>query len=305
MTPPSSRWAWQADTTPRTIVDMIAADLRQRIIDGTLPPGARLGHEHLAAELGVSHIPVREAILALDQEGWVRHESHRGARVVGLTADDVVDDYELRGIVLGLIARRAVEHAGPPTVLLVESLVKAMRAARGFDAFEDANASFLEQVHAIADSPRLNAALLITPPIVPMAPITTPSSMKMRMIAPSDEPRAFKTAISFPFSVTMRSSVQMMQKLATAMRIDKITNDAIFSSRSALKSVLFISIQSRLRSGARGGAASGRSRLIAAAMAPSTAPLKSATFSGSGIRMSNSLILFSRLKNSCATLRSM
>jgi len=167
MTPPSSRWAWQADTTPRTIVDMIAAELRQRIIDGTLPPGARLGHEHLAAELGVSHIPVREAILALDQEGWVRHESHRGARVVGLTADDVVDDYELRGIVLGLIARRAVEHAGPPTVVLIESLVKAMRAARGFDAFEDANALFLEQVHVVADSPRLNAALLITPPIVP------------------------------------------------------------------------------------------------------------------------------------------
>jgi DNA-binding GntR family transcriptional regulator len=163
----SSRRAGQVASIQRTIVEIVAAELRQQIIDGTLPSGAPLRHEQIAAELGVSHNPVREAILSLDQEGWVRHESHRGARVVGLTAVDVVDDYELRGIVVGLIARRAVEYASAKTIADFESLVGVMRSARGLDAFENANASFLEHLQAVADSARLNAALLVTPPIVP------------------------------------------------------------------------------------------------------------------------------------------
>jgi DNA-binding GntR family transcriptional regulator len=166
MTQQPSRPVWQVGP-PRTIVDVVTAELRQRIIDGTLRPGTRLGHEQIAAELGVSHIPVREAILALDKEGWVEHENHRGARVVGITAGDLADDYELRGIVFGLIAGRAVEHATADNLAEFKSLLTAMRGARGFDAFEDADTSFLKHVQAVADAPRLNAALLVTPPIVP------------------------------------------------------------------------------------------------------------------------------------------
>ena len=89
MTRPSSRRAGQVASIQRTIVEIVAAELRQQIIDGTLPPGAPLRHEQIAAELGVSHNPVREAILSLDQEGWVRarepprragDRSHRGRR---------------------------------------------------------------------------------------------------------------------------------------------------------------------------------------------------------------------------------
>ena len=58
-------------------------------------------------------------------------------------------------------------------------------------------------------------------------------------------------AISLPFSVTIKSSVQMMQKLATMMAIDRMMNVAIFSSLSALNRFLFSSFQSRTRRSSR------------------------------------------------------
>ena len=67
-------------------------------------------------------------------------------------------------------------------------------------------------------------------------------------------------AISFAFSVIMRSSVQTMQKLATMIAIDRMRNVAIRSSFSALKRFLFISRQSRTRSSGRSTARDHRGR---------------------------------------------
>ena len=78
------------------------------------------------------------------------------------------------------------------------------------------------------------ASAVPTPNTVPMPPMMTPSSMKMRMIAPSLAPSALRMAISLPFSVTIRSSVQMMQKLATAiaMREDDERRDLLELERA-------------------------------------------------------------------------
>ena len=59
----------------------------------------------------MSRIPVREAIIALDREGWVTVEPHRGAFVRGIDADYVRDHYELYGLVFGLMASRVAEQA--------------------------------------------------------------------------------------------------------------------------------------------------------------------------------------------------
>ncbi len=63
-----------------------------------------------------------------------------------------------------------------------------------------------------------------------MPPIITPSIMKMRRIARSLAPSAFMIAISLLFSVTIKSSVQMMQKLATRIASERMMKVAIFSS---------------------------------------------------------------------------
>ena len=69
----------------RTVADRIAERIREAIHDGSYSPGTRLVERSVARELGVSHIPVREALARLADEGLVDRMPRRGARVAELT----------------------------------------------------------------------------------------------------------------------------------------------------------------------------------------------------------------------------
>ncbi|MFN8026600.1 MAG: GntR family transcriptional regulator, partial [Acidimicrobiia bacterium] len=91
--------------------DVVAMYIRTAIFNGQLRQGDRLRQDDIAQQLGLSRIPVREAVIALDREGWVSVTPHRGAFVQGLEEDALRDHYELQGLVYGLAARRATERA--------------------------------------------------------------------------------------------------------------------------------------------------------------------------------------------------
>jgi DNA-binding GntR family transcriptional regulator len=146
--------------------DQVAARIRQAIIAGDLRPGERLRQDDIADDLGVSRIPVREAIIALDREGWLRVESNRGAYVAALEADDVRDHYELRGLVLGLVARRATAVVADHEIEGLSQRHRDMRDAPDLATVATLNDRFLGTLLGIAGSPRLTAALLVTPSII-------------------------------------------------------------------------------------------------------------------------------------------
>ncbi|WP_433189452.1 GntR family transcriptional regulator [Actinoallomurus sp. CA-150999] len=89
-------------------VTIIASRLTDAIMDGTLPPGVQLGEAELAAQLGVSRGPLREALQRLVQQGIARSVPHRGVFVMTLNEDDVRDIY---------LARTAIESAACRLVL--------------------------------------------------------------------------------------------------------------------------------------------------------------------------------------------
>ena len=144
----------------------VANHIRQAIIHGELRRGDRIRQDEIADALGVSRIPVREAIIALDREGWLTFEANRGAFVTGLSANDVRDHYALRGYVFGLIARRAAEVVTDEEIAELAALQKAMRAARTEQDFGQANGRMLSRLVQVADSQRFRAALLVTPSIL-------------------------------------------------------------------------------------------------------------------------------------------
>jgi DNA-binding GntR family transcriptional regulator len=82
--------------------DVAYALIRQRILDGTLEAGSRLAQYDLAADLGISITPLREAVRRLSGEGWILLDTHRNARVAEL---DLAEARQL------LEARRALEPA--------------------------------------------------------------------------------------------------------------------------------------------------------------------------------------------------
>src|SRR5947209_18031373 len=73
--------------------------IKRMIFEGELKPGERVPQDDVAAMLGISRIPVREALIALEREGWVTIEMHRGAFVNSLDAPAVRDNHELFGLV--------------------------------------------------------------------------------------------------------------------------------------------------------------------------------------------------------------
>jgi DNA-binding GntR family transcriptional regulator len=80
----------------RTIAGQAAEAIRARILSGALAPGAPLRQEALAAELGISRIPVREALLLLEAEGLVRIVPHKGAVVAAFSLADMEELFALR-----------------------------------------------------------------------------------------------------------------------------------------------------------------------------------------------------------------
>jgi DNA-binding GntR family transcriptional regulator len=84
--------------------------LKLEIVQGRLPGGERLAEENIAASLGVSRTPVREAVQRLAQDGFVELIPNKGARVRSLSSQEIIQTYAVREALEGLAARLAAEH---------------------------------------------------------------------------------------------------------------------------------------------------------------------------------------------------
>ena len=87
----------------RTIQEIVARALRDAIVSGRLKGGERLHQDGIASKLGVSRMPVREALRQLESEGLVVFTPHRRVSVAALSADELREIYEIR-IALELLA---------------------------------------------------------------------------------------------------------------------------------------------------------------------------------------------------------
>lgn len=111
------------------VAEQVLEELRSAIQSGELVPGERLIERKIAAQLGVSHIPVREALARLTQERLVVREPRRGARVAGLTAVDLEEVSSLRILLEQFMAIRIQERWSPEAAARLNSIVEAMAAA--------------------------------------------------------------------------------------------------------------------------------------------------------------------------------
>ncbi|MGD9954681.1 MAG: GntR family transcriptional regulator [Candidatus Nanopelagicales bacterium] len=107
---------------PLTAQEAVLAELRRMLVTGELSPGSPIRQEALAERLGVSRVPLREALKVLEGEGHVGYAAHRGYVVAELSVDDLVEVYRMRELLEAEAIRAAVPRA-------TDELVAAMRAA--------------------------------------------------------------------------------------------------------------------------------------------------------------------------------
>jgi DNA-binding GntR family transcriptional regulator len=156
-----------ARRTGETSAQVVARHVRRLVINGDLEPGQRLPQDEIAQAVGVSRIPVREAIIALESEGWLRVEPHRGAFVNGLDDAVIVDHYELYGRYFGFAARRAVERMSDDDLRSLDARAATLASASGAVAVERANHAYLAALIEFARSSRLRVVLRSMVAVVP------------------------------------------------------------------------------------------------------------------------------------------
>ena len=145
----------------------VALYIRSLLFHGELRSGERVPQDEIAESLGCSRQPVREAVIALEHEGLVTVEPHRGAFVNPLSPDTFRDQYELFGSTLAIALRRAVERSGPDFVDRLASTARRLVDAADLDEFDAANDAFQSLIITSAASARLRAVLRVLSGIVP------------------------------------------------------------------------------------------------------------------------------------------
>lgn len=131
-----------APARTRTAYEHVRATLRAAILDRTLPAGVRLVQSDLAAQLGVSTTPVREALRDLATEGLVLFDSHRGAVVRPLDIGEVREIYELRMTLEPLMVGRVIDRITAEQLDRAEELAGRMRTESDMSVWVNLNRDF-------------------------------------------------------------------------------------------------------------------------------------------------------------------
>jgi DNA-binding GntR family transcriptional regulator len=120
---------------PRTAEGIAASELRAAIVRGDLAPGAKIRQEATAQELGISLIPLREALKTLSSEGLVTYQPQRGYFVTELPNDGIRHIYAVRSLLEAEAERDAVPRVGrQETAAMRAHLLTQERAAEDRDA---------------------------------------------------------------------------------------------------------------------------------------------------------------------------
>ncbi|HEX3066206.1 MAG TPA: GntR family transcriptional regulator [Dongiaceae bacterium] len=141
----------------KTVAESVAETLRTRILAGELSEGEQLRQEVLAADLGVSRIPLREAFRLLEGEGLITIAPHRGAVVAVRSPEEIGELFDLRVLLEPDILRHAVpkltERDLSEAAVILDGYNKAL-AERDVQAWGRLNTQFHLALYGPAARPR-------------------------------------------------------------------------------------------------------------------------------------------------------
>ncbi|PUB17463.1 GntR family transcriptional regulator [Yoonia sediminilitoris] len=140
------------------VAQWVADVLRDRIIKGVLPAGARIVERKLSAELDVSRTPIREALKLLHADSLIEISRHKGAQVKAYSAEQALELFDVIASLESLAAERLAESITPEQLEAIESLHAEMLAFHGAgksDDYFDVNSQIHDTILAYCGNPIL------------------------------------------------------------------------------------------------------------------------------------------------------
>lgn len=142
-----------------SLKDEAAAYLREQILTGKLAPGTRIDQAEISEALGISRLPIREALIELAQESLVDAVPRRGAFVAELERADIIDHYRIFGVVAGLAASRAASALTAEQLARLRSVHESFVAATDPEEKARWNHEFHKLINQAAGSRRFASVL--------------------------------------------------------------------------------------------------------------------------------------------------
>src|SRR3954462_12342639 len=93
--------------------DQVVTHIVNLVLTGKLRSGDRLDRNEIAEQLGLSRVPIQEAVVQLEHDGVLSTRYHRGAFIERFDADSVLENHELYGVLNGIASARAASSPSP------------------------------------------------------------------------------------------------------------------------------------------------------------------------------------------------
>lgn len=136
---------------------------------GRLRGGDRVDRNRIAAELGISRVPIQEALVQLENDGILSMRYHRGAFIERFDPDVVREHYEVFGVLSGMASARAAAAPSPRLLTDLRRLLDLMRGDSDSGAFIQHTWDFRRGINHDYAGPRLRAAMRSSQGFMPRA----------------------------------------------------------------------------------------------------------------------------------------
>lgn len=137
----------------QTTAGYVADSLRAAIQSGRLSDGTELNQVALAEHFGISRVPVREALRALEAEGWVTAMPHRRAVVAAVSPERIAESFEIRALLETHLIEKVIERISTEQIQRLKAACNRMDELTDHQEWVAANADFHRGLLASAGSP--------------------------------------------------------------------------------------------------------------------------------------------------------
>ncbi len=147
--------------------DLVVSHVVNLVLTGKLRSGDRVDRNEIANALGLSRVPIQEAVVQLEHDGILSTQYHRGAYVERFDESVVREHHELYGLLSGIASARAAVDGLPRMLDQLSMLIEAMRNSKESRAFQETAWQFRRVLNDEYAGPRLQAAIRASQTFIP------------------------------------------------------------------------------------------------------------------------------------------
>jgi DNA-binding GntR family transcriptional regulator len=147
--------------------DLVVSHVVNLVLTGKLRSGDRVDRNEIANDLGLSRVPIQEAVVQLEHDGILSTQYHRGAYVERFDESVVREHHELYGMLSGLASARAAVDGLPRILAQLAVLMQAMRSSKDSRSFQETAWQFRNLINDEYAGPRLQAAIRASQTFIP------------------------------------------------------------------------------------------------------------------------------------------